>query len=224
MARGLGKHNCRQSFWILFSKFLEALLECSGILEMWLNTAQSHRYRRTTGDGKHVDLWWPLWYRQEWELNKDAKFREYLHWRSTCRVWVCVCCVQLFVVPWTVTCQAPLSVGFPRQEYWSGSAFPTPADLPSPGIKLTSPALAGRFFTTSTTWEIGTGLNHWSTTIQISSWMQEECKSISSDMWPLIDWLCYSKCIIPWDPRHSRAMFHLYFVLYLIISCLSFGA
>ncbi|ELR60425.1 hypothetical protein M91_18992, partial [Bos mutus] len=47
--------------------------------------------------------------------------------------------------------QAPLSMGFPRQEYWSGLPFPTPGDLPDPGIKpasLVSPALAGGFFTT----------------------------------------------------------------------------
>ena len=48
----------------------------------------------------------------------------------------------------------PLSVGFSRQEYWSGLPFPSPADLPDPGIKptsLMSPALAGRFFTSSST-------------------------------------------------------------------------
>ena len=44
--------------------------------------------------------------------------------------------------------QAPLSMGFPRQEYWSGLPFPSSRDLPNPGIKLASPALAGRFFTT----------------------------------------------------------------------------
>ena len=56
-----------------------------------------------------------------------------------------------FVTPWTVTHQAPLSMGFPRQEYWSGLPFTSPGDLPDPGIKpesLTSPALAGGFFTT----------------------------------------------------------------------------
>ena len=64
--------------------------------------------------------------------------------------------VWLFVTPWTVAYQAPLSMRFSRQEYWSGLPFPTPRDLPDPGIKpesLASPALAGRFFTTSTTWE-----------------------------------------------------------------------
>ena len=58
--------------------------------------------------------------------------------------------VQLFSTPWTVACQAPLSMGFPRQEYWSGLPFPSPGDLPDPGVKPTSPALAGGFFVTET--------------------------------------------------------------------------
>ena len=57
-------------------------------------------------------------------------------------------CVQLFVTPWTVAHQAPLSMGFSRQEYWSGLPFPPPRDLPNPGIEPSSPALASRFFTT----------------------------------------------------------------------------
>ena len=64
--------------------------------------------------------------------------------------------VPLFVTLWTVAHQAPLSVGFPMQEYWTGLPLPPQGDLPDPGIKpvfLTSPVLAGRFFTTSTTWE-----------------------------------------------------------------------
>ena len=44
-------------------------------------------------------------------------------------------------IPWTVALQAPLSMGFSRQEYWSGLSFPSPADLPDPGIKPRSPAL-----------------------------------------------------------------------------------
>ena len=65
-------------------------------------------------------------------------------------------CVQLFVTPWTVDLQAPLSMGFSRQEYWSGVSCPPPGDLPDLGIKpasLMSPALAGGFLTTSATWE-----------------------------------------------------------------------
>ena len=52
-----------------------------------------------------------------------------------------------FVTPWTAAGQAPLSMGFPRQEYWSG--FPSPRDLPDPGIELISRVsyIAGRFFT-----------------------------------------------------------------------------
>ena len=64
--------------------------------------------------------------------------------------------VRLCATPWTVACQAPLSIGFSRQEYWSGLSCPPPGDLPHPGIKpasLRSPALAGRFFTTSAIWE-----------------------------------------------------------------------
>ena len=70
--------------------------------------------------------------------------------------YVCVCVLRavaqscLTVSPWTVARQTPLSMGFSRQEYWSGLPYPSPGDLPDPGIKPVSPAalgLAGRFFT-----------------------------------------------------------------------------
>ena len=51
-----------------------------------------------------------------------------------------------FATPWTVAHQAPLSVGFPRQEDWSGLPFPFPGDLPDPGIELMSLALTSGFF------------------------------------------------------------------------------
>ena len=64
---------------------------------------------------------------------------------------VCVCsAVSDSATPWTIAHKAPLSMAFSRQEYWSGLPFPTPWDLPDPGIEptsLVSPALAGRFFT-----------------------------------------------------------------------------
>ena len=70
-------------------------------------------------------------------------------------VCVCVCVyahqlshVKIFATPWTVACQASLSMGFPRQEYWSGLPFPPPGDLPDPGIEPVSPALVGKFFST----------------------------------------------------------------------------
>ena len=56
-------------------------------------------------------------------------------------VWVCVCCVRLFATPWTVAHQAPLSMEFSRQEYWSGLPSLSPGDLPEPGIEPRSPAL-----------------------------------------------------------------------------------
>ena len=62
--------------------------------------------------------------------------------------------VQLFATPWTVVHQAHLSMGFSRQESWNGLPFPSPRDLPDPGMEprsLTSPAMEGGFFTMSTT-------------------------------------------------------------------------
>ena len=56
--------------------------------------------------------------------------------------------VQLFVIPWTAAHQAPLSMEFSRQEYWSRLPFPTPGDFTNLEIELKSPALAGGFFTT----------------------------------------------------------------------------
>ena len=82
----------------------------------------------------------------EW-LTLSLSLFTFLHsllWRS------CVCVlshVWLFVTPWTVTHQAPLSMELPRQEYWNGLSFPPPGDLPDTGVKYTSPAsptLAGR--------------------------------------------------------------------------------
>ena len=73
---------------------------------------------------------------------------------------VCMCMlspvsrVRLFATLWTVACQAALSMGFSRQEYWSGFPRPPAGDLPDPGIEpasFTVPALAGRFFSTSAT-------------------------------------------------------------------------
>ena len=71
----------------------------------------------------------------------DSKFHVALH------------CARLvvsdsFVTPWIVTCQAPLSMGFFRQEYWSGLPFPPLGDLPNPEIELADPILAGGFYIT----------------------------------------------------------------------------
>ena len=69
--------------------------------------------------------------------------------RSTsrfCCYFSCSIMSDSFETPWTVACQVPLSIRFSRQEYWGGLPFPSPGDLPGPGIK--SLALTGRFFTT----------------------------------------------------------------------------
>ena len=58
---------------------------------------------------------------------------------------------MFFVAPWAIAHKAPLSMGFSRQEYWSGLSFPSPGDLPYPEIDYASPALSGRLFTTRAT-------------------------------------------------------------------------
>ena len=77
----------------------------------------------------------------------------YLH---ACMSLICFSCVQLFATLWSVAHQAPLSMGFSRQEYQSELPFSSPADLPNPRIEpksLMPPEFAGRFFTTSTSWD-----------------------------------------------------------------------
>ena len=92
-------------------------------------------------------------------------------------VFYCACvlssisCVWLFATLWTVACQAPLSMWFSRQEYWSGLPCTPQGDLPNSGMEpgsLMFPALAGRFFTTSATQAIR--LRKW-----ISSQLPNEC-------------------------------------------------
>ena len=68
------------------------------------------------------------------ERNKYICTKRWSEVKSLSRVW-------LFATPWTVACQAPLSRGFSRQEYWSGLPFPSPGDLPDPGIEPRSPTL-----------------------------------------------------------------------------------
>ena len=71
----------------------------------------------------------------------SLSLKSVLLWKSLSRVW-------LFVTPWTAACQALLSMGFPKQEYWSELPFPSLGDLPNPGFEPMSPTLAGGFFTT----------------------------------------------------------------------------
>ena len=64
-----------------------------------------------------------------------------LHMRQTSSFLLSLSRVQPFAIPCTIACQAPQSMGFSRQKYWSGLPFPSPGDLPNPGIKPRSPAL-----------------------------------------------------------------------------------
>ena len=101
--------------------------------------------------------------------------------------WICVqslSCVQIFAASWIIAHQAPLSMGFPREEYWSGLPFPCPGNLPVPGIEtrsLASSVLAGRLFITSVTWEAH---------ILDSSGLSDV--SFSSDLWLMFQfcWYC----------------------------------
>ena len=82
--------------------------------------------------------------------------RDFAHFCINACMLSCFRNVRLIVILWTIAHQASLSLGFSRQEYWSGLPCPPPGDLPNPGtepVTLLSPALPGRFFTTSTTWE-----------------------------------------------------------------------
>ena len=80
---------------------------------------------------------------------------------------------RVFVNPWTVACQAPLFMGFSRQEYWSGLPCPPPGDLPDPGtepLSQASSALADGFFTTSATREIPTSITEASASLNSMTW------------------------------------------------------
>ena len=103
--------------------------------------------------------------------------------------------VWLFVTPWTVAHQAPLSMGFSRQEYWSGLPCPPAGDLPDSGIEpatLKSPTLAGGFFTTSTIWEACEGKK------QESRWGPKSyrCRCSKRDRWEKDGVICWKKCVV----------------------------
>ena len=86
---------------------------------------------------------WRLIFRLHWRCGKSCMLSHFSH-------------VRPFATLWTVACYTSLSMGFSRQGYWSGLLFPSPGNVPNPGIKrasLMSPALARGLFTSSTTWK-----------------------------------------------------------------------
>ena len=122
--------------------------------------------------------------RKHWEV--------FSSWESACML-NCFSHIWLCVTLWILAHQAPLSIGFSRQEYWSGLSCPFPGDLPDPAIEpvtLRSPALAGRFFTTSTTWE------------KFISWLDDQY---------LPQYLIYSKhSIIAWIDKWVDGWLNIY--------------
>ena len=124
----------------------------------------------------------------------------------------CFSHVRLFTTLCTIVCQAPLSMGFSRQEYWSGLPCLPLGDLPNPEVDLSSlmfPALAGRFFTTSATWEANLlsvlykikipralCLHILGILFKLASWVfllaeMEAITSFSEGMKTIIKWLCH---------------------------------
>ena len=143
---------------------------------------------------------------------------------------MCACsqslsCVWLFVTPWTVAHQAPLSKGFPRQEYWSGLPFPSSGELPDPGTELTSPTLASEFFTTqppekpshanyplynNNTWlsQIGDTENSpsWKNEVLFLHLLDDTLKKKMIKMFLYINiticWKYYTHEFFSWNPKH----------------------
>ena len=114
---------------------------------------------------------------------------------------VCVCSlshVWLFATPWTVAHQVPRSMDFSSQEHWRGFLFTSSGDLPDPGIEpasLASPALTGRFFTTSTTWE-ALNINFFDISLMIPSLsclILKICVSLISVAASLSIWFVFEK-------------------------------
>ena len=128
-----------------------------------LLVASSLEYCGVGTAGEMSPTGWLLWVRG----GREGNLQPVWHQHKDCLP-VCACQVGSFVSDslrlWAVAFQALLSMGFSRQEDWSGLPCPPPGDLPHPGIEpvsLMSPALAGSFLTTSTTW----GASLWASVI-----------------------------------------------------------
>ena len=130
--------------------------------------------------------------------------------------------VQLFVTPWTIAHQAPLSMGFSRQDYWSWLPCPPPRDLPNPGIEpsfLKSPTLAGGFFTTSATWEAPSCMYTPFKKKNLSKLKNQRTTKNKT-------WTCGETCMLNYSsllkpPRwcNRDLKFHLCFVSFAILWC-----
>ena len=99
---------------------------------------------------------------------------------------------QLFVTPWTVAPQAPLSMGFSRQEYWSGLPFPSPGDLPEPGIKPSSPSFEAGALTSEPPGKPN----------GCESWTIKKAKHGRTDAFELWYWRIHLR--VPWTAKRSK--------------------
>ena len=107
--------------------------------------------------------------------------------------------VQLFATPWTAAHQAPPSMGFSRQEYWSGLPFPSPGDLPDPGIERRSSALRADALTSEPPWIINLrGKKH---IILVKRGMKNDLKVLFSRT--------LEQCLITWVLQFAWESFNL---------------
>ena len=137
-----------------------------GVVEMWMDHFALELVLSVQTPGQLLPVL-GLFPSLDWDLGYHPRSSASLFWsvgrtlyshvefREKVNLLVTKSCPTL-MTSWTVAFQVPLSMWFPRQEYWNGLPFPSPGDLPDPGIKPASPALAGRFFTTEPP-----GKSHW---------------------------------------------------------------
>ena len=100
-------------------------------------------------------LWRQVWGRRRTAGRQVPQYRVIKEKNSSRKFLSCFSHVWLSATLWTVAHWAPLSMGFSRQDYWSGLPWPSPGNLPNPGfepVSLVSPALAGRLLSTTTAW------------------------------------------------------------------------
>ena len=102
----------------------------SGFQELISKSLGCHLHRTVSVLSQQCDWGWGTF-----ESTADGLESEVNHLGSGCAVCQSLSCVQLFMTPWPGAHQSPLSMGFSRQEYWSGLPLPSPGDLPNPGIK-----------------------------------------------------------------------------------------
>ena len=132
--------------YIYIHTYVFSLLAQEDPLEEEMTTHSRILARISHGQSSTVHGVTKSWTRLIVHANLKMAFR--IHMRKSFYSYVYLCVVvQLFVTPWIVAHQVPLSMEFSNQEYWSVLPFPTPRGLLDPRIKPTSPALAGRFFT-----------------------------------------------------------------------------